>query len=46
MALIVTGTVLLLAVSSPLAFLNVKLLGLIMIVTGLAKISTGRLPSR
>jgi hypothetical protein len=37
MALIVTGTVLLLAVSSPLPFLNVKLLGLIMIVAGLVK---------
>ena len=36
-ALIVTGTVLLLAVSSPLPFLNVKLLGLIMIVAGLVK---------
>ena len=34
-ALIVAGTVLLLAVSSPLPFLNVKLLGLLMIVAGL-----------
>jgi glycosyltransferase involved in cell wall biosynthesis len=42
-ALIVTGTVLLLAVSSPLAFLNVKLLGLIMIVAGLVK---ARAPQR
>ena len=37
MALITTGTVLLLAVSIPLPFLNVKLLGLIMIVAGLVK---------
>ena len=37
MALIVTGTVLLLVVSSPLPFLNVKLLGLIMIIAGLVK---------
>ena len=36
-ALITTGTVLLLAVSIPLPFLNVKLLGLIMIVAGLVK---------
>jgi glycosyltransferase involved in cell wall biosynthesis len=36
-ALIVTGTVLLLAVSLPLPFLNVKLLGLIMIAAGLVK---------
>jgi N-acetylglucosaminyltransferase len=36
-ALITTGTVLLLAVSIPLPFLNVKLLGLIMIVAGLLK---------
>ena len=34
-ALVATGTVLLLAVSIPLPFLNVKLLGLIMIVAGL-----------
>ena len=38
MALIVTGTVLLLAVSIPLPFLNVKLVGLIMIVAGLVKV--------
>jgi cellulose synthase/poly-beta-1,6-N-acetylglucosamine synthase-like glycosyltransferase len=41
MALIITGTVLLLAVSMvsiSLPFLNVKLLGLIMIVTGLVKV--------
>jgi hypothetical protein len=38
MALIITGTVLLLAVSIPLPFLNVKLLGLILIVTGLVKV--------
>ena len=37
MALIITGTVLLLAVSISLPFLNVKLLGLIMIVAGLVK---------
>ena len=37
MALIITGTVLLLAVPIPLPFLNVKLLGLIMIVAGLVK---------
>ena len=36
-ALITTGTVLLLAVSIPLPFLNVKLLGLIMIIAGLVK---------
>ena len=38
MALIITGTVLLLAVSIPFPFLNVKLLGLIMIVTGLVRV--------
>jgi hypothetical protein len=38
MALIITGTVLLLAVSIPLPFLNVKLLGLIVIVAGLVKV--------
>jgi cellulose synthase/poly-beta-1,6-N-acetylglucosamine synthase-like glycosyltransferase len=43
MALIVTGAVLLLAVSSPLAFLHLKLLGLIMIVAGLVK---ARAPQR
>jgi glycosyltransferase involved in cell wall biosynthesis len=37
MALITTGTVLLLAVSIPFPFLNVKLLGLILIVAGLVK---------
>jgi N-acetylglucosaminyltransferase len=37
MALIITGTVLLLAVSVSLPFLNVKLLGLIVIVAGLVK---------
>jgi hypothetical protein len=37
-ALIVTGAVLLLAVSISLPFLNVKLLGLIMIVAGLVKV--------
>src|SRR6516162_3924071 len=42
-ASIVTGTVLLLAVSIPLPFLNVKLLGLIMIVAGLVK---SRAPQR
>jgi N-acetylglucosaminyltransferase len=42
-ALITTGTVLLLAVSIPLPFLNVKLLGLIMIVAGLVK---ARAPQR
>jgi N-acetylglucosaminyltransferase len=36
-ALITTGTALLLAVSIPLPFLNVKLLGLIMIIAGLVK---------
>jgi hypothetical protein len=36
--LIVTGAVLLLAVSFPFPFLNVKLLGLILIVTGLVKV--------
>ena len=38
MALIITGTVLLLAVSISLPFLNVKLLGLIVIVAGLVKV--------
>ncbi len=38
MALIITGAVLLLAVSLPLPFLNVKLLGLILIVAGLVKV--------
>jgi hypothetical protein len=38
MALIITGTVLLLAVSIPLPFLNLKLLGLILIVAGLVKV--------
>jgi hypothetical protein len=38
MALIITGTVLVLAVSIPLPFLNVKLLGLILIVAGLVKV--------
>jgi hypothetical protein len=38
MALIVTGAVLLVAVSISLPFLNVKLLGLIMIVAGLVKV--------
>jgi N-acetylglucosaminyltransferase len=38
MALITTGIVLLLAVSIPLPFLTVKLLGLIMIVAGLVKV--------
>jgi glycosyltransferase involved in cell wall biosynthesis len=37
LGLIITGTVLLLAVSIPLPFLNVKLLGLIVIVAGLVK---------
>jgi glycosyltransferase involved in cell wall biosynthesis len=37
-ALVVTGTVLLLAVSGPLPFLNVKLLGLILIIVGLVKV--------
>ena len=37
MALITAGTVLLLAVSVPLPFLSVKILGLIMIVAGLVK---------
>jgi hypothetical protein len=37
-ALIVTGIVLLLAVSVPLPFLNVKLVGLILIVAGLVKV--------
>ena len=37
MALIMTGTVLLLAVSISLPFLNVKLLGSIVIVAGLVK---------
>jgi glycosyltransferase involved in cell wall biosynthesis len=37
-ALIVTGAVLVLAVSIPLPFLNVKLLGLILIVAGLFKV--------
>jgi hypothetical protein len=37
-ALIITGTVLLLAVSTSLAFLNVKLLGLILIVIGLVMV--------
>jgi hypothetical protein len=37
-ALIATGAVLLLAVSSPMPFLNVKVLGLILIVTGLVKV--------
>jgi cellulose synthase/poly-beta-1,6-N-acetylglucosamine synthase-like glycosyltransferase len=37
MALIITGTVLLLAVSISLSFLNVKLLGLILIVAGLVR---------
>jgi cellulose synthase/poly-beta-1,6-N-acetylglucosamine synthase-like glycosyltransferase len=39
-ALIVTGTVLLLAVSIPLPFLNVKLVGLIMIVAGVVNVLT------
>jgi glycosyltransferase involved in cell wall biosynthesis len=43
MALITAGTVLLLAVSVPLPFLNVKLLGLIMIAAGLVK---ARAPQR
>jgi hypothetical protein len=38
MALIIGGIVLLLAVSIPLSFLNVKLLGLILIVAGLVKV--------
>jgi hypothetical protein len=37
-ALIVIGAVLLLAVSNPIPFLNAKLLGLILIVTGLVKV--------
>jgi N-acetylglucosaminyltransferase len=43
MALLTTGTVLLLAVPIPLSFLNVKLLGLIMIAAGLVK---ARAPQR
>jgi glycosyltransferase involved in cell wall biosynthesis len=43
MALITTGTVLLLAVPITLSFLNVQLLGLIMIVAGLVK---ARVPQR
>ena len=43
MGLIITGTVLLLAVSIPLPFLNVKLLGLIVIAAGLVK---ARAPQR
>src|SRR5215831_5891987 len=45
-ALIVTGTVLLVAVSIPLPFLNVKLLGLIMIVAGLVKVRALQQASR
>ncbi|HEY6276803.1 MAG TPA: hypothetical protein VIX86_10775 [Streptosporangiaceae bacterium] len=46
MALIITGTVLLLAVSIPLPFLNVKLLGLILLVTGLVKVRALQRASR
>ena len=43
MVLIITGTVLLLAVSIPLPFLNLKLLGLVLLVAGLIKV---RVPQR
>jgi N-acetylglucosaminyltransferase len=45
-ALIVTGSVLLLAVSIPLPFLHVKLLGLIIIVAGLVKVGAPQRVSR
>ena len=38
MLLIITGAVLLLAVSIPLSFLNLKLLGLILVIAGLVKL--------
>ena len=38
MLLIITGGVLLLAVSIPLSFLNLKLLGLILVIAGLVKL--------
>jgi hypothetical protein len=46
MALIITGTVLLLAVSIPIPFLSVKLLGLILIVAGLIKVRALQRASR